>query len=164
MAVESARPHGREQVAALLWSETGDERARHNLRQALSKIRRSYGPLIVSAGESLSLDLDDKWSYLRTHGDAEWKTLPTYLDFFVPRLLRFLAERELQLTVFVVGQDAELEAHEQTFEALGQAGHEIGNHSYRHEPWLHLYTPGELEDEIEKAERAIERATGSKPL
>jgi TolB-like protein len=42
----------------LLWSETGDERARHNLRQALSKIRRSYGPLIVAAGETLALDLE----------------------------------------------------------------------------------------------------------
>ncbi len=56
LAVEGARPHGREQVAALLWSETGDERARHNLRQALSKIRREYGPLIASNGDNLSLD------------------------------------------------------------------------------------------------------------
>ena len=58
LAVESARPHSREQVAALLWSETGDERARHNLRQALSKIRRSCGPLIASTGDALALDLD----------------------------------------------------------------------------------------------------------
>jgi adenylate cyclase len=58
LAVESSRPHSREQVAALLWSETGDERARHNLRQALSKIRRAYGPLIASVGENLALDLD----------------------------------------------------------------------------------------------------------
>jgi TolB-like protein/Tfp pilus assembly protein PilF len=58
LAVESARPHSREQLAALLWSETGDERARHNLRQALSKIRRSYGPLIASNGETLALDLE----------------------------------------------------------------------------------------------------------
>ena len=52
LAVESARPHSREQLAALLWSETGDERARHNLRQALSKIRRAYGPLISSNGDT----------------------------------------------------------------------------------------------------------------
>jgi adenylate cyclase len=58
LAVETSRPHSREQLAALLWSETGDERARHNLRQALSKIRRSYGPLIVAAGETLALDLE----------------------------------------------------------------------------------------------------------
>jgi TolB-like protein/Tfp pilus assembly protein PilF len=58
LAVESARPHSREQLASLLWSETGDERARHNLRQALSKIRRSYGPLISSTGDALALDLE----------------------------------------------------------------------------------------------------------
>ncbi len=58
LAAESARPHSREQVAALLWSETGDERARHNLRQALSKIRRSCGPLIASTGDALALDLE----------------------------------------------------------------------------------------------------------
>jgi TolB-like protein/Tfp pilus assembly protein PilF len=58
LAVESARPHSRDQLASLLWSETGDERARHNLRQALSKIRRSYGPLISSNGDTLALDLD----------------------------------------------------------------------------------------------------------
>jgi TolB-like protein/Tfp pilus assembly protein PilF len=58
LAVESARPHNREQIAALLWSETGDERARHNLRQALSKIRRSHGALISSNGETLALDLE----------------------------------------------------------------------------------------------------------
>lgn len=57
LAVESARPHSREQLAGLLWSETGDERARHNLRQALSKIKRSYGPLISASGDAITLDL-----------------------------------------------------------------------------------------------------------
>lgn len=112
---------------------------------------------------SLSLDLDDQWSYLRTHGDPEWKALPSYLEIFVPRLLRFLSERDLQITVFVVGQDAALESHREVFEALGRAGHEIGNHSYHHEPWLHLYSVGELEGEIERAEQAIESATGVRP-
>ena len=58
LAVESGRPHSREQVAGLLWAETGDERARHNLRQALSKVRRACGPLISSNGDGLALDLD----------------------------------------------------------------------------------------------------------
>ncbi len=58
LAVESARPHSRDRLAALLWGDTGDERARHNLRQALSKIRRSVGPLIASNGETLALDLE----------------------------------------------------------------------------------------------------------
>ena len=29
---------------------------------------------------TLSLDLDDAWSYRKTHGDPGWKELPTYLD------------------------------------------------------------------------------------
>jgi DNA-binding SARP family transcriptional activator len=56
LAVESGRAHTRDQLATLLWSETGDQRARHNLRQALSKIRRSCDSLIISRGESLEID------------------------------------------------------------------------------------------------------------
>ncbi len=29
---------------------------------------------------SLSLDLDNKWSYLKTHGDAGWDAFPSYLE------------------------------------------------------------------------------------
>ena len=58
---------------------------------------------------SLSLDLDNKWSYLKTHGDPGWESFPSYLDRVVPRFLDFLRERDLTITVFVVGQDASLE-------------------------------------------------------
>jgi adenylate cyclase len=56
LAVEHGRPHSRERLAGMLWGETGDERARHNLRQSLSAIRRSCGPVIVSRGDLLELD------------------------------------------------------------------------------------------------------------
>ena len=55
---------------------------------------------------SLSLDLDNKWSYMKTHGDAGWESFPSYLDCVVPRALNFLKERNLIITFFVVGQDA----------------------------------------------------------
>ncbi len=55
---------------------------------------------------SLSLDLDNKWSYMKTHGDAGWESFPTYLDVIVPRSLKFLRERDLKITYFIVGQDA----------------------------------------------------------
>jgi hypothetical protein len=112
---------------------------------------------------SLSLDLDDKWSYLKTHGDAGWRGLPSYLERFVPRLLAFLAARRLTITVFVVGQDAALPRNREVFAALGASGHEVGNHSFHHEPWLHLYSETELEAELASAEEAIERATGRRP-
>ena len=34
---------------------------------------------------SFSLDLDNKWSYMKTHGDAGWESFPSYLDCIVPR-------------------------------------------------------------------------------
>ena len=64
---------------------------------------------------SLSLDLDNKWSYMKTHGDAGWDAYPTYLDLVVPRFLKVLHERDLKMTVFVVGQDA---ARDENFESL----------------------------------------------
>ncbi len=36
---------------------------------------------------SLSLDLDNQWSYMKTHGDAGWESFPSYLDIVVPRVL-----------------------------------------------------------------------------
>ena len=39
---------------------------------------------------SLSLDLDNKWSYMKTHADSGWESFPSYLDVLVPRVLEFL--------------------------------------------------------------------------
>jgi peptidoglycan-N-acetylglucosamine deacetylase len=113
---------------------------------------------------SLSFDLDDKWSYLKTHGDPEWKSFPSYLDVVVPRVLTFLAERDLTITFFVVGRDAASARNAEVLPSLSSAGHELGNHSFSHEPWFHLYTEQQVRDEIERAETAIERLTGKKPV
>jgi peptidoglycan-N-acetylglucosamine deacetylase len=113
---------------------------------------------------SLSLDLDNQWSYMKTHGDAGWDAYPSYLDIVVPRVLEFLAARGLRITFFVVGQDAALERNRDALAALSAAGHEIGNHSFRHEPWLHLYSEEELQTELARAEDAITEATGYRPV
>lgn len=113
---------------------------------------------------SLSLDLDNKWSYMKTHGDAGWETYPTYLDIVVPRVLDFLARRKLSITFFIVGQDAALEINRPYLKMIGDAGHEIGNHSFKHEPWLHLYSEAEIEADLAKAEEQIEQATGRRPI
>jgi peptidoglycan/xylan/chitin deacetylase (PgdA/CDA1 family) len=112
---------------------------------------------------SLSLDLDNKWSYLKTHGDPAWERLPSYLDVVVPRVLDILKTRNLTITVFIVGQDAALEKNRELLHAITAAGHEIGNHSFHHEPWLHLYSEERTETELAQAEEHIERATGQRP-
>lgn len=113
---------------------------------------------------SLSLDLDDKWSYLKTHGDPSWENFPSYLDVVVPRVLDFLRSRGLTITFFVVGQDAARWQNRDLLASLAAAGHEIGNHSFHHEPWLHRYEACEIENEIARAEDAIFQATGTRPI
>ncbi len=55
LAVERGRPQPREHLASLLWARTGDERARHNLRQALSKLRVLCPDLIETPGDAVAL-------------------------------------------------------------------------------------------------------------
>jgi len=112
---------------------------------------------------SLSLDLDNEWAYLKTHGDAAWESYPSYLDLAVPRILELMRQRGLRITVFIVGQDAALEKNHAALRQIAAAGHEIGNHSLRHDPWLHRFPQDELEREIVDAERHIEAATGVRP-
>jgi len=113
---------------------------------------------------SLSFDLDDKWSYMKTHDDPGWESFPSYLDVLVPRVLDFLKARNLIITFFIVGQDAALEKNHEFLRAITAAGHEIGNHSFKHDPWLHLYSEKEIETEIARAEEHIERASGQRPI
>lgn len=109
---------------------------------------------------SLSLDLDNKWSYLKTHGSAGWQQYPSYLDVAVPRILEFMANQGLKITFFIVGQDAVLEKNRRALASIVEAGHEVASHSFNHEPWLHLYDDAQLADELARAEEAIYGATG----
>jgi len=111
---------------------------------------------------SLSLDLDNKWAYLKTHGSNAWQDFPSYLDTAVPRILEFLQKREVKITFFIVGQDAALEQNHQALQLIPAAGHDIASHSFNHDPWLHLYNESELEADLERAENAIEAATSAR--
>jgi hypothetical protein len=113
---------------------------------------------------SLSLDLDNLWSYMKTHGDQGWDSFPSYLDIVVPRVLNFLEKRGLKITFFIVGQDAALQKNHTAIRSIAEAGHEIGNHSFNHEPWLHLYSEQQIESELSQTEEHIERVTGQKPI
>jgi hypothetical protein len=113
---------------------------------------------------SLSVDLDNQWSYMKMHSIRGWECFPSYLDIVVPRILNFFEERNLTVTFFVVGQDAALEKNHVALRSIAAAGHEIGNHSFHHEPWLHLYSEQRIEADLAQAEEHIERVTGQKPI
>jgi len=120
--------------------------------------------MTIKRTASLSLDLDNQWSYMKTHGDAGWETFPSYLDLAVPRILEHLERRNLKITFFIVGRDASIEKNHAAIKAIADAGHEIGNHSFDHEPWLHLYSRDEIVEEFEKTEAALLEVTGRKPV
>lgn len=113
---------------------------------------------------SISLDMDNQWSYMKTHGDAEWEKYPSYFDIFIPHVLDCLDSMGLKITFFIVGQDASLDKNRESLQLLTERGHEVGNHSFHHEPWLHLYPKDKIKREIAETEELIIRVTGQKPI
>jgi hypothetical protein len=113
---------------------------------------------------SVSLDLDNLWAYLKTHGDPAWERRPSFLPTAVPRLLEAFGEHGLTTTVFVVGADVEREDGAKAVAEIHAAGHEVANHSWGHEPWLHRYSPAELEAELVRTEDAITAAGAPRPV
>jgi peptidoglycan/xylan/chitin deacetylase (PgdA/CDA1 family) len=113
---------------------------------------------------SVSLDLDNLWAYLKTHGDRSWTAHPSFLATAVPRLLEVFGGHGLTATVFVVGADAARDDGAAAVSAIHAAGHEIANHSWGHEPWLHRYGVAELEAELARTEDAIMAAGAPRPV
>lgn len=113
---------------------------------------------------SISLDLDNLWSYMKTHGDSGWEKYPSYLDVVVPRVLNILDELGLRITFFIVGRDAEREENRSALRSIVERGHEIGNHSLNHEPWICSQEKDIVRREISLAEDYIVAATGQKPI
>jgi hypothetical protein len=112
---------------------------------------------------SLSLDLDNAWSYLKTRNDESWRTYPSYLDQVVPDVLATMDRHALALTVFIVGRDAALPANRDAMAQLGASRHEIGNHSHEHEPWITGRSTAEIAGEIGLAQDSIASGTGRRP-
>lgn len=111
---------------------------------------------------SISLDLDDQWTYMKVHGDEGWETFPSYLDLVLPLVLDKLDKLDVKITFFIVGQDAAIEKNHDVLRSIVERGHEIGNHSFHHESWLKTYSKEKIEKEIERAEEAILLATGTR--
>lgn len=113
---------------------------------------------------SVSMDLDNLWAYLRTHGDPEWERMPSFLPAAVPRLLAVIGEHGLTTTAFVVGADVVRDDGASAVAVIMAAGHEIANHSYGHDPRLHRYPREELESELALTEHAIMAAGAPRPV
>ena len=101
---------------------------------------------------------------MKTLGDAEWSSYPSFLESVIPRMREFLDAHGIRATVFLVGRDAEDSRHRSLLSSFAADGHEIGNHSYHHDQWLHLMSIEEINADLDQSEGAIESATGRRPV
>ena len=113
---------------------------------------------------TLSLDLDNLWCYQRSFDIDSWKEYPSLINLALPRILQFLDQHQLQLTIFIVGRDAANKDHQAALAEIAAHGHEIGNHSFDHSLTLHLSPKAQITEDISSAEQAIMAATGQKPI
>lgn len=112
---------------------------------------------------AVSLDLDNQWTYMKIHGDQGWEKYPSYLDTFLPYVLKVLDDLKLKITFFIVGRDADDERNKPFLREIINRGHETGNHSYNHDSWLHTFSKDKIAEEILTSEQVIEDATGQRP-
>ncbi|MBU4203669.1 MAG: polysaccharide deacetylase family protein [Acidobacteria bacterium] len=120
------------------------------------------GPNGFRPPAAISFDLDNFWSYAKTHGDPGWESYPSYFDVLLPRVCDLLDEEDLRITFFIVGRDASLSKNGKALELIAGRGHSAGNHSFNHEPWYTRNPRDRIAEEIDEAERAVLNATGLK--
>lgn len=102
LAVEADRAQSRETLASLLWGSTGEQRARHNLRQSLGKLRQAFGQVVVANGDCLSLDCaichTDVGEFQSLVGRNDVDALRRCLDLYRGELLAGMELREAEFS------------------------------------------------------------------
>lgn len=117
---------------------------------------------------SVSVDLDPLQHYFRIHGLAVPALSPQLRALAhvaaVERFGELLASLGLTGTLFAIGEELGEPPPRAALRAAVQAGHEVASHSHRHAYTLSRQPPAELDLELAEAERAIEAATGERPV
>ena len=78
-----------------------------------------------------------------------------------PALLDLLKSRGARATFFVVGE--RVRAHPELVRRCHAEGHELGNHSHSHSPWLNFRLRRGMQRELAACQDAIETTTGRRP-
>ncbi len=88
----------RDTIANLFWGDRNEERARHNVRQVLSKIRSACGPVIKTDGDFLQLDPEritvDANEFLKLVQKQDEASLQRCLDIYSGDLLEGAIPKE----------------------------------------------------------------------
>jgi hypothetical protein len=112
---------------------------------------------------TLSLDLDDAWTYLRAAGRPGWETTATVIPLVCERLLALLRRFGVKFSLFVIARDLEDEQKLAAIRPFVAEGHEIGCHSYWHEPTFATLPRERMRDEVLRAADFIEKKLGVRP-
>lgn len=116
---------------------------------------------------SISVDLDEIHHYHAIHGSKPGLGAPgehAVYDIAVPRFRDFASAQGIPLTLFAVGADMQRAGNGGSLRALAAAGHEIGNHTFEHHYDLSRRPAVEVREQIAKANDALERHTGQRPV
>ncbi|MCM2371227.1 polysaccharide deacetylase family protein [Aporhodopirellula aestuarii] len=114
---------------------------------------------------SLSLDLDNKWAYLRAAGRENWESCDSYFSLAISNIVDVLGPLGLPLTVFLVGRDLQRDDDVQSISAFDSLSKwEAANHSLNHLPWMHTMNDDEIEREIGGTHDLIVSKTGQTPV
>lgn len=115
---------------------------------------------------AVSVDLDEVRHYYAIHGlsGAAGPGEHAVYDVALPRFRQLALGLGLPLTLFVVGADLERAANRDVLRAFVADGHELGNHSHDHHYDLTRRSPEVMREQIERANHAIERHVGVRPV
>ena len=127
LAVENDRVSTRERVATLLWGGRSDDRARHNVRQALSAIGRNCGSLVAADGDILGIDLTncvvDVVEFERTATSADPEVLADCLNLYRGDLLDGYQLREPEFEEWL--RDARQRLRATACQAMDRLAHSL---------------------------------------
>jgi cellulose synthase/poly-beta-1,6-N-acetylglucosamine synthase-like glycosyltransferase/spore germination protein YaaH/peptidoglycan/xylan/chitin deacetylase (PgdA/CDA1 family) len=83
-------------------------------------------------------------------------------DSWTPQILDILRDKKVPATFFVIGENAN--RYPQILDREFKEGHEIGNHTYTHEPFVEGVPTSRLQWELNLTERLIEAQLGVKTV
>jgi peptidoglycan/xylan/chitin deacetylase (PgdA/CDA1 family) len=79
---------------------------------------------------------------------------------YTGEILDVLKREHIHATFFLCGENAV--KHPELVRRILAEGHEIGNHTWSH-PWLYLMRRGDIADEIDRTQDALQKITGRRP-
>lgn len=109
----------------------------------------------------VGVDVDSLRFYYRIHGLDEGSASNAAWAVGVQRFAELFDAVGIKATFYCIAEDLEMPGNAERLRALVDAGHEIGNHTWRHPYSLTRLEPDERRIEIEEGRRRLEQAAGA---